>query len=178
MFYQSFLILPQNLRYLHVPVPVHVPGNCQTACDDRLPAAPRPRDPASPGVSEGTCGARPSGSGIAEPFPVPLTLSNDPVHARPGARHIPAIAKRPTLTGLPAAPPRETRPAPGLQQGWVEPGKMRFGMGNPGSFWAMIIPSLNPVLQQNFVIYSLCPHPRTGKICSKKAKDVDQRKPR
>ncbi|MDO9034100.1 MAG: hypothetical protein Q7U51_02725 [Methanoregula sp.] len=41
----------------------------------------------------------PSGSGVAQPIPVPLTLPKYPVHARPGARHIPAIAKWHAITG-------------------------------------------------------------------------------
>jgi hypothetical protein len=36
---------------------VHVPGKCQTACDDRLKAGSLRGDPASPRVSEGTGGA-------------------------------------------------------------------------------------------------------------------------
>jgi len=89
-----------------------------------------------------------------------------------------AIVKRPAITGSGLGRYAESGPAPGFRRGRVGPDKMRFGMGNPGSFWAMIISSLNPVLEQNFVIYSLGLHHRTGKICSKKAKDVDQRKSR
>ena len=39
----------QNLRYLQVPVPVHIPGNCQTACDNRLRAGPLRGDRSAPG---------------------------------------------------------------------------------------------------------------------------------
>ena len=42
-----------KFRYLHIPVPVHVPGTCQTSCDDRLKAGPFTRRPASPRVPEG-----------------------------------------------------------------------------------------------------------------------------
>jgi len=45
------------LRYMPVPVPVQVPGNCQTVCDHRLKAGPLRGDTASPGVSEGMGGA-------------------------------------------------------------------------------------------------------------------------
>ena len=44
----------QTLRYLPDPVPVPIPFNYQTACDDRLKAGPLRGDPASPRVSEGT----------------------------------------------------------------------------------------------------------------------------
>ncbi|MCK9592490.1 MAG: hypothetical protein M0Q91_10835 [Methanoregula sp.] len=43
----------------------------------------------------------------------------NPIHARSGARHVPVIAKRHAMIGPPAAPSRETRPAPGFQQARV-----------------------------------------------------------
>lgn len=36
---------------------------------------------------------------LYQPFPVPLTLPKSPVSARPVPVHVPAIAKRPTITG-------------------------------------------------------------------------------
>ena len=45
--------LSQTLRYLHIPVPVPVPGNCQTACDDRLKAGPLRESRPAPGFMRG-----------------------------------------------------------------------------------------------------------------------------
>ena len=50
---------------MQVPVPAHVPANSQTACHGRLKAGSVTREPASPRVSEGTGGARASGTGVA-----------------------------------------------------------------------------------------------------------------
>ena len=54
-------------RYPHVPVPVPVPDNYQTACDDRLKAGPLHGDRPAPGFRRGREGAGPSGIGVADP---------------------------------------------------------------------------------------------------------------
>ena len=48
---RSDTTLSENLRYPPGPVPVHVPLNCQTACDDRLKAGPLRGDRPAPGFS-------------------------------------------------------------------------------------------------------------------------------
>jgi hypothetical protein len=54
--------LSQNLRYVPVPVLVHVPGNCQTACDDRLKAGLLRETGQPPGFSR-------DGWGLCRKFP-------------------------------------------------------------------------------------------------------------
>ena len=125
--------LSQTLRYVPVPVPVPFPGNCQTACDDRLKAGPLRGRGQPPGF--GRVGPGPSGTGEYEPSGTSGTLYlfsgisyEKNVHKKdPGncwqcagcAGTCPvrclvyrSIAKRRAMTGSGLGRYKESRPAP------------------------------------------------------------------